>query len=184
MHRLAWRTPSATSRRKCRCKSGERLMPSTSPRSVRRSGHTSPRDTGRAMSQQNVEIVRLAYAAFSERDLDALAELTDPDWVFDFSRSIGPDKGVYRGHEQVFRFAATNADAFERFQLSPTEYTVGSGGKIAVRHHVSARGRGSGVEWERIPDASLVWELRDAKVITTTLYQSHTEAVEAAGQGD
>jgi hypothetical protein len=81
------------------------------------------------MSQQNVEIVRLAYAAFSERDLEALAELTDPDWVFDFSRSIGPDKGVYRGHEQVFRFAATNADAFERFQLSPTEYTVGPGGR-------------------------------------------------------
>jgi len=136
------------------------------------------------MSQENVEIVRLAYAAFSERDLEALAELTDPDWVFDFSRSIGPDKGVYRGHEQVFRFAATNADAFERFQLSPIEYTVGLGGKIVVRHHVSAKGRGSGVEWERVPDASLVWEVRDAKVITTTLYQHHTEAVEAAGQGD
>jgi hypothetical protein len=30
----------------------------------------------------------------------------------------------------------------------------------------------------------LVWELRGAKVIATTLYQSHTEAVEAAGQGD
>ena len=102
------------------------------------------------MSQENVEIVRWAYAAFSEGDLEALAELTDPDWVFDFSRSIGPDKGVYRGHEQVFRFAATNADAFERFQLSPIEYTVGPGGKIVVRHHVSAKGRGSGVEWKRV----------------------------------
>src|SRR5215208_5071248 len=60
------------------------------------------------MSQENVEIVRLAYAAFSERDLDALAELTDPNWVFDFSRSIGLEKGVYRGHEQVVRFAATS----------------------------------------------------------------------------
>ena len=37
------------------------------------------------MSQENVEIVRLAYVAFSERDFDALAELTDPSWVFDFS---------------------------------------------------------------------------------------------------
>ncbi len=133
------------------------------------------------MSQENVEIVRLAYAAFSEGDLEALAGLTDTDWVFDFSRSIGPDKGVYQGHEQVFRFAATNADAFERFQLSPIEYTVGPGGKIVVRHHVSAKGRGSGVEWERVPDASLVWEIRDAKVITTTLYQHRTEALEAVG---
>jgi ketosteroid isomerase-like protein len=133
------------------------------------------------MSQENVEIVRLAYAAFSEADLDALADLTDPDWVFDFSRSIGPDRGVYRGHEQVFRFAATNAEAFERFRLSPIEYVVGPKGKIVVRHHVSAKGRGSGVVWERIPDATLVWELRDGKVITTTLYQHHTEAAEAAG---
>src|SRR5215204_6393658 len=54
------------------------------------------------MSQENVEIVRLAYAAFSERNLDALAELTDPNWVFDFSRSIGLEKGVYRGYEQWF----------------------------------------------------------------------------------
>jgi ketosteroid isomerase-like protein len=136
------------------------------------------------MSQENVEVVRLAYAAFSEGDLEALAELTDPDWIFDFSRSIGPDKGVYRGHDQVFRFVATNADAFERFRLSPIEYTVGPGGKIVVRHHVSAKGRGSGVEWERVPDASLVWELREGKVITTTLYQHHTEAVAAAGQGE
>jgi ketosteroid isomerase-like protein len=31
------------------------------------------------MSQENVEIVRLAYAAFSEGDLDALAELKSFD---------------------------------------------------------------------------------------------------------
>jgi ketosteroid isomerase-like protein len=133
------------------------------------------------MSQENVEVVRLAYAAFSEPDLDALAELTDPNWVFDFSRSIGLEKGVYRGHEQVFRFAATNAEAFERFQLSPVEYTVGPGGKIVVRHHVSAKGRGSGLEWERVPDATLVWEVRNGKVITTTLYQHRAEALEAVG---
>jgi ketosteroid isomerase-like protein len=133
------------------------------------------------MSQENVEIVRLAYAAFSRGDLDALAELADPNWVFDFSRSIGLEKGVYRGHEQVVRFAATNLEAFESFQLSPVKYVVGPGGEIVVRHHVSAKGRGSGVQWERVPDATLVWEVRDGKVITTTLYQHHTEALEAAG---
>jgi ketosteroid isomerase-like protein len=133
------------------------------------------------MSRENMEIVRLAYAAFSTGDFDALAELADPDWVFDFSRSIGPDKGVYRGHEQVVRFVATNAEAFERFQLSPIEYVVGRGGEIAVRHQVSAKGRGSGVEWERVPDATLVWQLRDRKVIKTTLYQHHAEALEAVG---
>ena len=81
----------------------------------------------------------------------------------------------------MFRFAAANAEAFERFQLSPIEYSVGPGGKIVVQHHVSAKGRGSGVEWERVPDATLVWEVSDGKVIATTLYQHRAEALEAAG---
>ena len=79
------------------------------------------------------------------------------------------------------RFVATYGEAFERFQLSPIEYVVGPGGEIVVRHQVSAKGRGSGVEWERVPDAVMVWELSDDKVIKTTLYQHHAEALEAAG---
>jgi hypothetical protein len=35
--------------------------------------------------------------------------------------------------------------------------------------------------WERVPDATFVWELRDGKVITTTLYQHYTEAAEDVG---
>ena len=87
-------------------------------------------------------------------DLEALAEVTDSNWVFDFSRSIGPDEGIYRGREQVLRFAGLYGEAFERFQLSPIECIVGPGGEIVVRHQVSAKGRGSGVEWERVPDAA------------------------------
>jgi len=76
--------------------------------------------------QENVEIVRMAYAAMSERNLDALAEVTDSDWVFDFSRAIGPQKGVYRGREEIAQFAAATEEAFERFELSPIEFLVGS----------------------------------------------------------
>jgi hypothetical protein len=40
----------------------------------------------------NVEIVRRIYAALNERDFDSLLKLSDPDGVFEFSRSIGPQK--------------------------------------------------------------------------------------------
>ena len=133
------------------------------------------------MSQENVEIVRMAYAAMSEPDFDALTELTDSDWVFDFSRAIGPQKGVYRGHDEIAQFAAATAEAFERFHLSPIEFLVGPADQIVVRHHLSARGRGSGVELDRVPDATLLWELRDGKVIKTTLYNNRAEALAAAG---
>src|SRR5215208_5284788 len=104
------------------------------------------------MSQENVEIVRLAYAAVNEADLDALAEVTAPDAVLDFSRSIGPQKGTYRGPRAFGRYVAAIAEAFGRFQLSPVDFVVAPGGEIVVRHHVSARGRASGLEIDRVPD--------------------------------
>ena len=133
------------------------------------------------MSQENVEIVRTAYAAMSARDFDALTKVTDSEWVFDFSRAIGPQKGVYRGHEEIAQFGAATEEAVERFELSPIEFLVGSASQIVVRHHLSAKGRGSGLELDRVPDATLLWELRDGKVIKTTLYNSRAEALGAAG---
>jgi ketosteroid isomerase-like protein len=136
------------------------------------------------MSLENVEIVRSAYAAVNERDLEALAEVTARDAVLDWSRSIGPQKGIYRGRDAFARYVAALTDAFERFELSPVDVVVAPGGEIVVRHHVSARGRASGLEIDRVPDVALVWELLDGKVTRTTLYQPHTQALEAVGLRD
>jgi ketosteroid isomerase-like protein len=133
------------------------------------------------MSQENVEVVRSAYAALSAGDLVALADLADPDWVFDFSRSIGPQRGVYRGHQEIARFVASMEEAFERFQLTPIKFVVGAGGRIVSRHHLSAKGRSSGVELDRVPDATVLWELSDGKITKATLYQHASEALAAAG---
>jgi ketosteroid isomerase-like protein len=133
------------------------------------------------MSQENVEVVRSAYAAINERDFDALATLTALDWVFDFSRSVGPQRGVYRGHGEIARFAASMDEAFERFQLTPIKFVVGAGGRIVSRHRLSAKGRSSGLELERVPDVAVLWEFRDGKIIRATLYQHPSEALEAVG---
>ena len=125
--------------------------------------------------------MRSAYAAISEGDFDALADLTDPDWVLDFSRSIGPQRGVYRGSAEIARFAASTEEAFERFQLTPIEFVVGGGGEIVTRHRLSTKGRSSGLELERVPDVAILWELRAGKIIKTTLSQHPSEALEAAG---
>jgi ketosteroid isomerase-like protein len=132
-------------------------------------------------SQENVETVRLAYAMMSERNFDALARVSDPDWIFDFSRAIGPQRGIYRGQDEIAQLGAATEEAFERFELSPIECLVGSAGQILVRHHVSAKGRGSGLELNGVPDATLVWELREGMVIRTTLYSNRAEALRAAG---
>ena len=133
------------------------------------------------MSREDAEIVRRAYAALNERDFDSLSKLSDPDGVFDFSRSIGPQKGVYRGPEEFRRFASDWLDAFELYEATPVEVDVGPHGRIVVRHHVRAKGRGSALDWENEPDATFVFDVRDGKIFSTTLYQHHTQALKAAG---
>jgi ketosteroid isomerase-like protein len=130
------------------------------------------------MSQENVEIVRQAYEAFNLRDLDALAELAEPDWVMDWSRSIGPQRGVYQGRAGVEAWIAAISEAFESFEILPLEH-VGAGDRIVVPTRVKGRGRGSGV----VVDAEGVtlWELERGKVARLTLYGTRREALEAAG---
>ena len=110
--------------------------------------------------------MRLAYAAISERDIDALAKLTDTEWVFDFSRAIGPQKGVYRGHEQIAQFGAATEEAFERFELSPIEFVTGASGQIAPRRGARSRGAagvgdvGGPLTGARHPDPALSYRPR------------------------
>jgi ketosteroid isomerase-like protein len=132
-------------------------------------------------AQSDIDVVRRAYAAIGERDFDALAKVTDAEMVLDFSRSIGPEVGVYRGREGIARFAAANEEVFERFELLPIEFVVGPRGQIVARHRIRAKARRGGLELDRVPDIALVWELRDGKVIKATLYQGRSEALEAAG---
>jgi ketosteroid isomerase-like protein len=130
---------------------------------------------------REVEIVRRAYAALNERDFDSLLKLSDPESVFDLSRSIGPQKGVYRGPGEIRSYWSDFLDAFELYEATPVQVEVAPNGHIVVRQHVRAKGRGSGLDWENEPDATFVFEVRDGKIHSTTLYQHHTEALKAAG---
>jgi ketosteroid isomerase-like protein len=130
------------------------------------------------MSEENVEIVRRAHEAFNQRDLDAVAELIEADWVMDWSRSIGPRRGVYRGRAGVEEWIAGIAEAFDGFEILPLEY-IEAGDEIVVPTQVKGRGRGSGVVVDAA--AATVWELERGKVVKLTLYQSKDEALEAAG---
>jgi ketosteroid isomerase-like protein len=130
------------------------------------------------MSQENVEVVRQAYEAFNLRDLDALAELAEPDWVMDWSRSIGPHRGVYQGRAGVEEWIAAISEAFESFEILPLEY-VAAEDRIVIPTRVKGRGRGSGVVVDA--EGATLWELERGKVARLTLYGTRQEALEAAG---
>src|SRR6188472_2526931 len=62
-----------------------------------------PRDTARAMSQENVEIVRGVYDGWVDGDVTRALKYLDPEVVWE-AIADAPDAGTYRGHAGVRRY--------------------------------------------------------------------------------
>jgi ketosteroid isomerase-like protein len=134
------------------------------------------------VSQENVEIARQAHEAFNRPDLgvfdlDALYRLADPDLVLDWSRSNGLEAGIYRGEAATRRFWNTFFEAFERVVVEPLEF-IEHGESVVVPHHLHAWGR-DGVEVDA--HSTVVFTIRDGRIIELRLYRQTAEALEAAG---
>ncbi len=81
------------------------------------------------MSQVNVEIVRRWNAAYNERDMDTLIELTDPDIEF---RSIFlAVESDFRGYDGLYAYFQAIDDAYERFVVVPDEF-LDAGAAVAA----------------------------------------------------
>jgi ketosteroid isomerase-like protein len=129
------------------------------------------------MSQRNVELVRRCFDALSDRDIDlALAETAD-DFEMDWSNSIGPARGIYRGKEGVRVVWGSLLDAFENVRWEPEEFIEIDETTLIVLNRVRMRGRGSGVEVDGL--GAQLWTIRDGEAKRVKLYQSKDEALEA-----
>src|SRR3954452_282789 len=82
------------------------------------------RDTARAMSQENVEMVRMShvveriYGVFNDRDLQqGVTELCDPELEMQLSDAWFDAPRTYRGYQGVLDFARDITDIFESFNV-------------------------------------------------------------------
>jgi len=132
------------------------------------------------MSEENVEIVRVAIDAFNRRDWDAALEDAAPSFEFDNSRSIGPLRGVY-GLDQVRRFWEDTAEMWEVVRIEPAEF-IESGEHVIVPHKTRLLGR-DGIEVQTRTTWH-VFTLRDGDIARLCLYEDAREAREAAGLRD
>ena len=131
------------------------------------------------MSRENVEVVRNAFQAFNRRDVDGFLEGAEPDLVTDWSRAVGPERGIFRGREQVAQFVRSWWDAFDESAIIVDEL-IDAGDHVVAVFHGRQRGRGSGAVVEG-RGSVLVWSFRDGRVVSATLYQQRDEALEAVG---
>jgi ketosteroid isomerase-like protein len=134
----------------------------------------------RAMSQENVELVRRAIAAYNRRDFEAMRALNHPDVELDWSASRGLEAGVYQGPEDVMRFYQNFLGTFEEVTMEPERF-IESGDSVVVPNTAQIRGR-DGIE--TVARSALVFELRSGLIARICLYQETREALEAVGLQD
>jgi ketosteroid isomerase-like protein len=130
------------------------------------------------MSQENVEIVRKAYAAFNRGDAGAAFEDFAPAFECDMSRAVGfnVDRGSY-DLVQFRRLLDEYAASWESFELGPDEF-LDATDQVVVPFTNRAQGR-DGIELQG--RGTLVWTIRDGTIVAGCLYQDRDEALEAAG---
>ena len=128
------------------------------------------------MSQENVEIVRAAYDAYNRRDLDAALKDAAPGFELDWTRAVGPQRGLYR-LDQIRAFLGDFLEAFESTRVEPDEF-VEAGDQVVVPQTGYIRGR-DGIELTA--RVALVWTIRDGAIVRICLYQQTRYALEAAG---
>ena len=124
------------------------------------------------MSQENVEIVRAIYERWehgaSASDLIAAdVEYVNPEYAV--------EPGTRRGRAS---FAAV-LSSYEDFKLEIERFIDAGDEAVVVCAHYTARGRGSGVQLGG--EHGYVWTIRDGVAARFRWFQSHGEALEAAG---
>jgi ketosteroid isomerase-like protein len=128
------------------------------------------------MSQENVEVVRRAFAAWNAGDMDAFRELHDPDVILQTVQEW-PEPGPHVGREAVMRFIEQLRDAWEADTLEPTSDFNHAADRVAVRF--IWRGVGHG------PQSSMeftgVFTVRNGRIHGIEFFWSHADALEAAG---
>jgi ketosteroid isomerase-like protein len=136
------------------------------------------RDTGRAMSEENLETIRAFYEAYNRRDFDHLPKPLHPDIELLPSGDQAPIKGATRVR------AWMEPDAFESQVIEPLDLRA-VGDKVLVRGRTKIRGAGSGIEAEFLFWA--VWTFDGAGItMRVEIYLDHQEAdaLKAAGMSE
>jgi ketosteroid isomerase-like protein len=126
--------------------------------------------------EEKLELVRTAIDAFNRRDTEAMVALGVENFEYDWSRSMGPNAGVYRGVDGFFEFIDEQWDTFEEVRLEAREMVV-SGEHVVVTAVTHGRGR-EGIEVTA--RSAQLFTFENDRMVRLTLYQDTAEALAAA----
>src|SRR5512142_2361405 len=106
------------------------------------------RDTGRAMSEENMEIVRKLIEAWNEHDESLAASYLADDIEWAPAGPAAVDRVIYRGREECARGFAAVWETWEEFRFQETEVRD-LDDSVLWLGRVQMRGRTSQVELDQ-----------------------------------
>jgi ketosteroid isomerase-like protein len=129
------------------------------------------------VSRANVDVATQAIDAFNERNVEAFAAFTTPD--FEWSPSMVAIEGqTYRGREGIDTYFGNLKSAWEEFQVLRDEFRD-LGDLVVMLGRLQGRGKGSGVPVDS--SLGMVFDFRGGTISRIRGYLDHAEALRAAG---
>jgi uncharacterized protein len=137
--------------------------------------------SGEMSEQQNVELIKSAYAAFTRDDRQTLLDLIsgDVDFQHPMPRSIWPWAGHSRGRDAFARFLDGLAQTTETERLEPREF-IAQGDKLVVLMFERFRIKATGIAVDN--SYVHVFTIKNGKVAQFLVFED-TAPIIAALQG-
>ena len=122
-------------------------------------------------------MIRRIYAVWGQEGSPVPSGLLDPEieWV---NPPDAVERGTRRGIDEFATAASAVGDTFEGVRLDIDEM-FDAGDRVVVLATLHGRGRGSGAKVER--RQGYVWTIRDGRAVRYQWFNSHPEALAAAG---
>jgi ketosteroid isomerase-like protein len=129
------------------------------------------------MCDENVALARRMVDAFNRRDIDAIGELSTPDFEWYPAMPGAVEGGAYRGRAGMESYLAELRGTWQELSLAVEEFRD-LGDRVVILGRVRGRGRGSGAAVEATLGGVL--DFRDGRVWRSRNYLDHGEALRAA----
>ena len=130
------------------------------------------------MSEAEVEVVRRAGEAYSQRGTDGVVEFLDPEIVWN-ARADLPDAGTYRGPDGFRHLMARFEEVMDDMHYEPVDI-MDLGERVVAQIRWGGKGKASGVDVEE-SEETWIFTVRAVKIVQVDEFATREAALEAAG---
>jgi ketosteroid isomerase-like protein len=130
------------------------------------------------VTRETVELLRSAYEALNDDDLDSVLESIDSDFVLERPVLL-PGAPSYQGHEGFKEAWTKFSSSWEELRYEPGAFMV-SGDNVLVEVKILGCAKGSGVNTE--VTVFHVWTMRDDKAVRWRSFIDRDEALAEVDQ--